>query len=523
MSTPKIKRRWPWIIVAAFAAYLLLLLLLVSVESTNPDASIQTFADALWYSLVTLSTVGYGDLYPTTGFGRILGILFVLMSTGLLTFLIGAVATVLFSRIIPGLRIWLRRDKNWYVFPILSPEAAALAQNLLNEDPQSIVLFPDQDHSLPAEDDRCILYTGNLAQLLRQKSKITGKCSLFYLGEDGHRNENDARQALQFGYDVYCQCESEPDSLPGKLHLFNSFPCCARLYWKRYPAKPEDCVILIGSGKHAQALLESGLQVNIRHPKQGIAYHVFGDWSNFRRNHPRLGTAVSINDADAIGDRICFHEEPWNESEALLMQAERIVLCDDEEAENLEIFRQLHHSFPVPGAVHIRADRQMCDGTVFGTKEQLFTPELVMGQQLNRTAIIMNEIYRRSTGNTAPGWEELSEFLRQSNIAAADHLLTKIRLLLQDDSVSEITPQVCAQAYAVYQQQKPEKATIFREIEHLRWVRFHVLHNWRYAPVRNNRRREHTMIIPFENLSHTEQIKDDFAWEILADLAKEPE
>ena len=40
-------------------------------ESTNPNASITSIRDALWWSLTTIATVGYGDIYPTTFEGKL--------------------------------------------------------------------------------------------------------------------------------------------------------------------------------------------------------------------------------------------------------------------------------------------------------------------------------------------------------------------------------------------------------------------------------------------------------------------
>ena len=44
-------------------------------ERTAPSANITSADDALWYSVVTMSTVGYGDQYPVTDLGRVIGTL----------------------------------------------------------------------------------------------------------------------------------------------------------------------------------------------------------------------------------------------------------------------------------------------------------------------------------------------------------------------------------------------------------------------------------------------------------------
>lgn len=42
-------------------------------ESANSNANITTAGDALWWGIVTVATVGYGDKYPVTPAGRLVG------------------------------------------------------------------------------------------------------------------------------------------------------------------------------------------------------------------------------------------------------------------------------------------------------------------------------------------------------------------------------------------------------------------------------------------------------------------
>ncbi|MFC7622366.1 ion channel [Microlunatus sp. GCM10028923] len=46
-------------------------LAVLDAERESTDANITNFADALWWALTTMSTVGYGDRYPTTDAGRL--------------------------------------------------------------------------------------------------------------------------------------------------------------------------------------------------------------------------------------------------------------------------------------------------------------------------------------------------------------------------------------------------------------------------------------------------------------------
>ena len=130
---------------ASAAFYALLLILLTAVEKTSPDANIVSIPLAIWYSLTTLTTVGYGDLYPFTAAGRIIGAVFQFMSIGILAILIGAFVSMLQGKMLPLLRLRASRKKAWYVFPKTSsdmvPAVRALAASLSAEDPKRVIIF----------------------------------------------------------------------------------------------------------------------------------------------------------------------------------------------------------------------------------------------------------------------------------------------------------------------------------------------------------------------------------------------
>ena len=68
--------------------YFGLLFLLVYVESASSASGIKTVFDALWYSIVTLTTVGYGDISPVTPWGKLVSIIFIISSLGVLGYLV---------------------------------------------------------------------------------------------------------------------------------------------------------------------------------------------------------------------------------------------------------------------------------------------------------------------------------------------------------------------------------------------------------------------------------------------------
>src|SRR5688572_1375515 len=56
----------------------------ILIVEQGPDVNIKTPEDALWWSFTTVTTVGYGDRYPTTTEGRIIAVVLMMAGIGLL-------------------------------------------------------------------------------------------------------------------------------------------------------------------------------------------------------------------------------------------------------------------------------------------------------------------------------------------------------------------------------------------------------------------------------------------------------
>ena len=127
-----------------------------SSAASSPQAESEkiTPGSALWYSLVTLTTVGYGDIVPHTLPGKIIGGIFAICSTFLLAFVIGMMLSLWRGRLQPMIRLMKSKGKRWFIFQEDNIRTRTLGRNLLSENPRNVkarglLLTPMRQRSIP--------------------------------------------------------------------------------------------------------------------------------------------------------------------------------------------------------------------------------------------------------------------------------------------------------------------------------------------------------------------------------------
>lgn len=75
----------------------MIMLFVIPIPVILVEPEINTFPDALWWAIVTTTTVGYGDISPTTGIGRFLAVVLMLVGIGIIGTFTSAI-TSYFSR-----------------------------------------------------------------------------------------------------------------------------------------------------------------------------------------------------------------------------------------------------------------------------------------------------------------------------------------------------------------------------------------------------------------------------------------
>ena len=131
----------------AFLTYLSSLAVL-NAERGAKGADIESFGDAVWWSLVTMATVGYGDYVPVTTNGRIVAVGLMVVGISLLGLVGASVASAVVTRISGRAQEGQSAVKE--DLEALRTEIAALRQALLDAGVSGLTRPSETDSAPPA-------------------------------------------------------------------------------------------------------------------------------------------------------------------------------------------------------------------------------------------------------------------------------------------------------------------------------------------------------------------------------------
>jgi voltage-gated potassium channel len=67
-------------------------------ERAREDSTVRSLWDGVWWAVVTMGTVGYGDIYPITTGGRVVGLVLIFVGVGLMSLFTATIASIFIER-----------------------------------------------------------------------------------------------------------------------------------------------------------------------------------------------------------------------------------------------------------------------------------------------------------------------------------------------------------------------------------------------------------------------------------------
>ena len=500
--------------------YIFLLFLLVQVEKNAEGSSIKTMGQALWYSLVTFTTVGYGDIAPVTVAGRIIASVFLLIGIGLLGFFIGFMAEF-FTKMRPIFTLIMNTDKPWYVFTAKSSHAMIFAENLKSIRPNALIIYSETDEPKKSGKDVSILW--NVQEILDRRGSLID-AHILCMKENEMENFLDAVYLADLNVSTICLANFTPAHHPSNINFFSLTDCTARVFWQQFPLKKKnESILIIGFGTAGKVILDRALEMNVIFEDQAITYHIFGDGSEYCRNRKHLADFVSLNEISTTKDSVIFHEKPWNHDENLIRTADRIILCADSEWSNIETLHTIQKFFAMSGELYIYNSNVRGVATSFGRATELLTPAFVLHNCLSDMALCRHVFFRFIQGESVPLWEDINSLIKDENYIATDHISVKSRILLGDEvpdrPFDEIPTPLLEKASEAFNATTGEERDKLRRLEHKRIVRFYLLHNFSYGDDVSGEERLYPLLKPYEELSEKDLQILDIGWQLLGELA----
>ncbi len=180
--------------------------LLVVYEKDIPGSGVHSFGDAVWYMLVTLTSVGYGDIVPVSSIGRAIGYIFILSSLIVLGVLISSISSNIIKMI--------EEKKLGFNGTEFSNHIICIGWNEYNRMVVDEVLMADRKVAIVTnqKDDVDLIYSQY------------GKENVFVLYSDLHNLELINKTNPNLSSEVFLSFENDTDTLIYVINFRKKYP-----------------------------------------------------------------------------------------------------------------------------------------------------------------------------------------------------------------------------------------------------------------------------------------------------------
>ncbi|MDY0116985.1 MAG: ion channel [Sulfurimonadaceae bacterium] len=152
-------KKFEFITLLIFASIVIVIssVLIYVMEANNPDSPVNTLFEAFYWSLITISTVGYGDIVPITDGGRIVAMFIIATGITVLAFTTSLIVASFNEKLYEiretGIIDNFSTKKQYYILCGYENIAKEVANNLLNSKYGMIILDKDASRIEQARKD----------------------------------------------------------------------------------------------------------------------------------------------------------------------------------------------------------------------------------------------------------------------------------------------------------------------------------------------------------------------------------
>ncbi len=273
-----------------------------------------------------------------------------------------------------------------------------------------------------------------------------------------------------------------------KAVFFDINGTIARLLWKEIKiwtfGKNKITIVIYGDSVLGQSILSAGLLINLFHVDQQVDYTFITDCHSYERKHKDMELWNA--------DRICYVSKEDRTADETLESADVVIVADEVSLDTLQticvctrskdIYYYAPNKNPISELLHMESLHP------FGKTEQIFSNENIRREKMLENAKELHQKYQEKHAGTE-NWENLSGFLKWSNISASDYL----------DVMKQLKPGASDEMLA--------------KLEHIRWSRFYSLNYWSYGTPKAGKNRDeklkiHKCLVRYDELTQEEKEKN---------------